>query len=217
MEKKWKAGLIRVITLADQSQAECHARQIMKQFPALEVETLCIPDQPEGIHSPETKAAAVPKILDIAEAFREKDVIIVSCADDPSVEQLRLRLPVPVVGAGSSVAALARRWGPRAGILGITNYAPPPYTEMFGENLINLGRPAQVTSTLDLMTEKGRQGVLELGRRLKAAGAQSIALACTGMSTVGLAPQLQEVLKLPVIDPVLAEGLFAYYECIQKQ
>ena len=115
------------------------------------------------------------------------------------------------------MAALARRWGPRAGILGITNYAPPPYTEMLGENLINLGRPAQVTSTLDLMTEKGRQGVLELGRRLKAAGAQSIALACTGMSTVGLAPQLQEVLKLPVIDPVLAEGLFAYYECIQKQ
>lgn len=217
MEKKWKVGLIRVITLADRSQAECHARQIMEQFPALEVETLCIPDQPEGIHSPETKASAVPKILDTAEAFRNKDVVIVSCADDPGVEQLRLRLPVPVVGAGSSVAALARRWGPRAGVLGITDYAPPPYEEMFGADLINLGRPDHVSSTLDLMTEAGRQGALDLGQRLKAAGAQSIALACTGMSTVGLAPQLQEALGLPVIDPVLAEGLFAYYECILRQ
>mgnify|MGYP001777451224 FL=1 len=217
MEKKWRIGLVRVITLADRAQAECHARQIMERFPALEVETLCIPGQPEGIHSPGTKAEAVPKILDTAMAFRDKDAIIISCADDPGVEQLRALLPVPVVGAGSSVAALARRWGPRAGVLGITDYAPDPYAEMFGENLINLGRPDHVASTLDLMTEAGRQGVLDLGRRLKAAGAQSIALACTGMSTVGMAPRLQEAVGLPVVDPVLAEGLFAYYECVQKQ
>ena len=59
--------------------------------------------------------------------------------------------------------------------------------------------------------------MLDLGWRLKAAGAQSIALACTGMSTVGMAPRLREAVGLPVIDPVLAEGLFAYYECVQKQ
>ena len=80
MEKKWRIGLVRVITLADRAQAECHARQIMERFPALEVETLCIPGQPEGIHSPGTKAEAVPKILDTAMAFRDKDAIIISCA-----------------------------------------------------------------------------------------------------------------------------------------
>ena len=86
-----------------------------------------------------------------------------------------------------------------------------------GDAVIHAGEYVIVETARGVECGEVVQGVLELGRRLKAAGAQSIALACTGMSTVGLAPQLQEVLKLPVIDPVLAEGLFAYYECIQKQ
>jgi len=216
MDKKWQVGLIRVVTLSDRDMAELHGRLIMEMFPALEVETRCIPDQPEGIHDPESKAMAVPKIIEVAKAFKDKDVIIVSCADDPGVKELRRILTIPVVGAGSSVCALAMRCGPRTGVLGITDYAPPPYVDMFGDRLVNLGRPQGVNNTLDLLTDQGQEAVRKLGMQLKEAGAQSIALACTGMSTIGITKPLEEYLGIPVIDPVTAEGLFAYYECIQR-
>ena len=51
---------------------------------------------------------------------------------------------------------------------------------------------------------------------LKDAGAGAIALACTGMSTAGVANPLAKKTGLPVIDPVTAEGLMAYYECLSK-
>lgn len=53
------------------------------------------------------------------------------------------------------------------------------------------------------------------GRRLRDVGAQVIALACTGLATIGIAKELQESVGIPVIDPVLAEGLFAYFESIR--
>ena len=53
MDKKFKVGLIRVLTTEDQDVLLAHERQIMKYFPDLEVETKCIPDQYDGIHSPE--------------------------------------------------------------------------------------------------------------------------------------------------------------------
>ena len=45
MDKKFKVGLIRVLTTEDQDVLLAHERQIMKYFPDLEVETKCIPDQ----------------------------------------------------------------------------------------------------------------------------------------------------------------------------
>ena len=79
-----------------------------------------------------------------------------------------------------------------------------------------LGKPEGVNSTLDLMTPEGKQSVLAMGQQLKAQGAQVIALACTGLATIGVARDLEEATGLPVIDPVLAEGLFAYFESLRK-
>ena len=104
MEKRWKAGLIRVVTLADDSLTNIHGEIIMKKFPCLQIETKCIPDQPEGIHSPETKAAAIPKIIELAKTFKDIDALILSCADDPAVPELKEQFDIPVIGAGSSVA-----------------------------------------------------------------------------------------------------------------
>jgi len=215
MAQTFKAGLIRVVTLEDAALRELHGKLIQQYCPALRVETKSIPDQPEGIHSEETKALAVPKIIELARSFREIDVLIISCCDDPAVQELGEQLPIPVVGAGSATAALARRYGRNVGILGITDYAPQPYQELLGENLVNLGRPEGVNGTLDLLTPQGRQSCFDKAAELKAAGARSIALACTGMSTIGLTAPLEQACGLPVVDPVLAEGLMAYYECLR--
>ena len=89
MEKKFKVGLIRVLTTEDQDILLAHEKLLNQYFPMLTVETKCIPDQYEGIHSPELCMLAVPKIVETAKSFRDVDMIIVSCADDPGVEEIR--------------------------------------------------------------------------------------------------------------------------------
>jgi allantoin racemase len=100
--EKFKVGLIRVLTSDDQNFIDIHGKVIMEHYPVLDIESQCIADQPEGIHSKKTFDIAVPKIVTLAkEKFSEKDMILVSCADDPGVEEIRKILPdIPVTGGG---------------------------------------------------------------------------------------------------------------------
>ena len=216
MKNPFKIGLIRVLTTENQEVLEAHGKQIMEHFPGLVVETKCIPDQYEGIHSQELCDIAVPKIVETAKTFEDVDMILVSCADDPGVAEIRKELPgIPVTGGGETTVALALKYGETIGVLGITDYAPQAYMRMVPDQII-LGKPDGVDSTLDLMTPEGKASTIRKGMELKEQGAQVIALACTGLATIGVAKELEEVTGLPVIDPVLAEGLFAYFESIRK-
>ena len=85
------------------------------------------------------------------------------------------------------------------------------------EKLVAVGRPEGVNSTLDLMTPEGRESCFRKARELKEMGAEVIALGCTGLATIGIARDLEKDLGIPVIDPVLAEGLFAYFEAVRRQ
>ena len=217
MDKKFKVGLIRVLTTEDEEVLSAHGKQIMSYFPELQVETKCIPDQYEGIHSPELGELAIPKIVKTAQSFTDVDMIIVSCADDPGVAEIRKVLSdIPVTGGGETTVALALKYGSKIGVLGITDYAPQAYRRMIPDQMI-LGRPEGVHSTLDLMTPEGKESVLKLGLKLKEHGAEVIALACTGLATIGIAKDLENETGLPVIDPVMAEGLFAYFEYLRKK
>lgn len=215
--KKGEVVVIRVVTLEDQALVQLHGRLIERYYPALHTVSYCIEEQPVGICSPETKALAVPKIIDLAKAHQDADAIVVSCCDDPAVEELRREVPAPIIGAGSSTCAVARSFAGRPGVLGITDYVPQPYEAMFGKRLIYLGRPDGVSCTLDLMQAGGRESVLAKAMELKARGADCIVLACTGMSTIGIAGAIEDACGLPVVDPVMAEGLLAYYACLRKK
>ena len=57
---------------------------------------------------------------------------------------------------------------------------------------------------------------LKKARERKELGAEVIALGCTGLTTIGIAKEIEEEVHIPVIDPVLAEGVFAYFESIRK-
>ncbi|GAA0794710.1 aspartate/glutamate racemase family protein [Faecalicatena orotica] len=212
----FKVGLIRVLTTEDQEVLLAHGKTIMEIFPGIEVETKCIPDQYEGIHSEELCRIAIPKIVETAKTFQDADMLIVSCADDPGVEEIRKEIPgIPVTGGGETTAALALKYGEKIGVLGITDYAPAAYRRLLYGKMI-LGKPDGVDSTLDLLTPEGRASTLKKGMELKEQGAQVIALACTGLGTIGIAGELEETTGLPVIDPVIAEGLFAYFEKVRR-
>lgn len=214
--KPFRVGLIRVLTSDDQDFIDMHGRVIMEHFPGLEVISRCIPDQWEGIHTMELHRQAVPKIVALAKSFENVDMILVSCADDPGLEELRAALPgIPVTGAGETTAALAYKYSDRIGVIVISDYTPPSYVRMFGDKLMGVEKPDGVNSTLDLMTPEGRENCIRSAKKLRDMGAGVIALACTGMTTIGIAETLEKETGLPVIDPVLAEGLLAYFESIR--
>ena len=57
---------------------------------------------------------------------------------------------------------------------------------------------------------------VEQAQRQKKIGADVIALSCTGMSSIQIAPSLERETGLPVLDPVMCEGLMTLFELIRK-
>lgn len=215
----FNVGLIRVITLDDPEALCAHERVIESLYPGIAVESACIPDQPEGIHSPEQTAEAIPKIVELARTrFADKDMILVSCAEDPGVEEIRAALPgMPVTGGGECAVAAALRYGARVGVLGIVDYPPKAYQRLLGDRLVGNFRPEGVHCTLDLQTPEGHAAVLETARAMADASCEVIALGCTGLGTIGVASELERLTGLPVIDPVVAMGAFATLEAARQQ
>lgn len=216
MKTSYSIGLIRVVTLPEGDLLNHHGKMIEDKFPMLKVATKCIPDQPYGIYDDETERLAVPKIIELAKNWENIDALIISCAGDPAVQELRQKLNIPVVGAGESTALLAQRYGKVFGVLGITKEIPVAYRDILGNNIVGTCHVEGVLSTLDLMNKEGKKNVINKAHELKALGAEVIPLACTGMATIGIAKEIEMACGIPVIDPVIAEGLITYFECVRK-
>ena len=137
--KTYKVGLIRVLTTGDEELLQLHGKLIESYFPMLQVVSRCIPDQPEGIHDDETFAVGVPKVVNLAvELWKEGcQAIIISCAGDPGVPEARQAVPIPVIGAGSSTAALSLFFGSHPAVLGITEDVPSGYQRIFGDRIVD--------------------------------------------------------------------------------
>lgn len=177
-------GVIRVLTTTDPELLQAHGRQIERHF-GLATRSVCIPDQPRGIHDEETERQAVPKIVRVARelATEGADAIVVSCAADPAIAELRAELRIPVIGAGSALASVALSLVDKVGVLNLTEGAPGPVRRILGGALVGEDSPKGVRNTLDLMTDSGMNAALQAARRLVEAGAGALALACTGYAT----------------------------------
>jgi len=212
--QKSKIGLIRVLSVKDKKLAGSHGKLIEEYFPDLQIISRCINNQPKGIYDEETKKIAIPKIIKLGSQIEKEEkvkAIIISCADDPGVKELRKLLKIPVIGAGSSVAALSLSYGGKVGTFGITEQAPPIMREILGKHLVADTKPEGIKTTLDLMTDEGKRNAFKSIKYLKEQGAEVIALACTGYSTIGIANDLEKAIGIPVLDAVIAAGLFAWH------
>jgi len=210
---KIKIGLIRVITLTNEVFLNAHAKVLKDRFSNFDIKTRCIPDQPEGIHDQETERIAVPKIVKLAQAFEEEgmDIVFISCATDPGVKECRELLKIPVVGAGSACASIALGMSTNIGVLGITENTPEVMAKILHDKLVYSIQPEGVNTTLDLLTKKSKENVLKAADLLKQKGCDTIALGCTGMSTIHIHEIIKERLNIRVIDPVIAAGYVISY------
>ncbi len=205
-------GLIRVITLQDEVLLNKHGRIVAGFLPEWTVSSWCIPDQPRGVHDEATFTAAVPKVVGLATDITNSagiDVLVVSCMDDPGVREAREEVSVPVLGAGSATAAVARALAGEEviGGIGISNQIPKGFegilTPCFWRN------PPGVRNTLDLLTDGGRRAVLKEAEALKLQGARVVVLGCTGMCTVGLGKEIERRTGMMVVDPLRSVSLLA--------
>ena len=212
MDKK-KIGLIRVLTTNDESLLKSHENILKEKFPSFELETKCIKDQPKGVYNDDTLRIAIPKILNLAHEFEDKgfDVVYISCASDPGIDECRSELRIPVIGAGSACASLALSFGSKIGVLGIMDKAPDAVYRILKDSLVCDLKPDGVSTVLDLYTDKGIQKVMDSVKQLKEKGCDAIALACTGMSTIKVYKKIIEEANIMAIDPVIAAGTIISY------
>ena len=211
-------GLIRVLTLTDQNKIDRHGSIIENAFPGLTVTSGCIRNQPQGLHDKASEEAAKPKIISLAkELAKGVDAIIVSCAADPAVAELKGMLNIPVLGAGESLAAVSRVVGDCAGVLTITDDVPSPVSTGLQGRCLAWAKVAGVKTTLDLEGEGIVARAVDAANDLKNRGSDVIALACTGFSTIGVASMIGREVGIPVIDPVLAVGSMAYFLMMHRE
>ena len=215
MMKDFRIGIIRVITLKREEEINRHGKMIEEAFPNFRTVSRCIEKQPRGIFDEKSEDEAVPKIIRVAKQLLNENVdgIIVSCVADPAVNAIQTFSKKPVVGAGKPTALLALSVSDKVGALGIGDEPPKPVSEILKGRLISYRKPRGVSATIDL--ERNIEFAVEAAEQLIRDGAQVIALCCTGFSTIGLAPILQEKLRIPVIDPIIAAGTIMYHELIR--
>ncbi|MCJ7506068.1 AroM family protein [Candidatus Bathyarchaeota archaeon] len=208
-----KVGIIRVLTTRDEDLLNAHGRLIESHFPQLETVSRCIQDQPEGIHDEHTKQIAVPKVVRLGREMEAEGVkaLIISCADDPGLDELRKNVKIPVIGAGSAAASLALSLGRRIGVLTLTEGTPEPVKKILGNSFLADIKTEGVMTTLDLLDEKRKTQLISSARELKAKGADVILLSCTGYATIGIAQELKQSLGIPIVDPVLASAMATWY------
>ncbi len=217
MSRQYKIAVIRVATLDNEERLSQHGRLIEKYFPDIITKSYCIQDQYNGVHDDASHEIATEKIVNLVKNIQDEyEGIVISCAGDPAVEILKREIDIPVVGAGHSVASFSLNFGEKIGVLGIREEAPEVIERILGHKLVGAVKPQKVNNTNDLLTDEGRQEVIESAHELQKTGADAIVLACTGMSTIGIAKFLNENLQIPVIDPVYSEALVISSLCKYK-
>jgi len=188
-----------------------HGRLIEEKFPSLNVISRCIEGFPKGLYNFEIEKKAIPHIVKLVSEFEKESVkaVIISCADDPGVKEARKKVKIPVIGAGTAVASVALIYGDRIGVLGITDEIPRPIKMILGDRIVGYEKPHSIESTIDIAENKDE--IIRSAKKLIDLNIDALVLACTGYSTARVSDLLKGVSDIPVVDPVIASGLLAYY------
>lgn len=205
--KKHTVGLIRVVTLQDKQLLQSHGQVIESLFPEIKVVSRSIPDQPYGVNTTAAEKIAIPKIIALAEEMEESlgiEALIISCAMDPGVIELRRRLNIPVLGAGSAAAHAALSVGDKIGTIGLSEGTPEIMRQILGSSLHTEKRLHSAKTTLELFNKKNRSEIVILAKEIESEGAEALVFTCTGFTTVEMAAELRQQLRIPVIDAVEA-------------
>ena len=189
-----RVGIIRVLTMSDRRLLNSHGRLLQETF-GFDVTSRCVPDQPSGVYNAESLRRAVPKVMELAlEMAGDADALIVSCAADPGLAEVRSLVNIPVT------------FGGRVGVLDLKHSVPGPISDALGERMLLIDGPESVETPEGFLMPTGIFDALAAAHMLVDAGADVIVEASTGLTSIGMADVLRSRLGIPVIDPVMAAG-----------
>jgi allantoin racemase len=210
-------AIIRVFTTTSRQILESHGKIIEKLYD-ISVKNYCILDQPYGIHNSATEQMAIPKI--VAEARQAEkdgaDAILISCAADPALKEVRTAVCIPVLGAGTCAAAMSMAFGQRVGVLNLSGNTPLSPAVVLGSRLEMELAPEGVENTTDLLTSEGETSAIRALKRL-AEKCDVVMLACTGFSTIGFAEKMRQQVDIPLVDAIEAAGAAIQLLYLQKK
>lgn len=165
---------------------------------------------PASIESEYDELLASPWIAEKA-AWADKngfDAIIIDCMGDPALEGCREITSIPVLGPCQSSMAVASTISDRFTVVTVLKRLIP----LLWRNAKRYGFETKMASVrsvevpvldLDEKRDEVKASLLaESKKALDQDGADTIILGCTGL--VGMARELQEALKVPVVDPAVA-------------
>lgn len=176
----------------------------------VEISVVSIEKGPASIESAYEEEMAAPGILEkVREAEKEGfDAVIIDCMGDPALEAAKEIVDIPVVGPAQSSMAIASTLGDKFSVVTVLDRLIP----LIWREVKDYGYEGQVASVRSVkvpvleLEEKRAEVKAALLRESKKAieedGADTIILGCTGL--VGMARELQEALKVPVVDPGVA-------------
>lgn len=203
-------GIIRVLTTKKKDVLAEHGKILQEQY-GIESVSKCIPSQPNGIYDEASEAIAIPKIIKLAKQMEAEgiaDVLTISCAADPALDETRAEVSIPVLGAGVCGAHAASMAGSKIGIIGITDTPPKRMKEELGNKFHSYSYSPILRKTTDLFWEDAKDELLALVQRVIESGADTILFACTGFSTIRLKDYLKKNnIPVPIIDLVEAQGI----------
>ena len=201
-------GIIRVLTTDDVNVLEEHNSQ-MKAFLNIDGKTECISSQWNGIHDKQSEKLATPKIVDLAEEMvntNQFSALTVSCAADPALDVLREKQSIPIIGAGSSGAHIAKAFGKKVGVMGITKDVPDAIKSILGQGFVYKYND-NIRKTTDLFNENAAQELHKTAIQLVNENVDVILFACTGFSTIRLKNYLKQHINKPIVDLIEAQAL----------
>ncbi|MEM1720231.1 MAG: aspartate/glutamate racemase family protein [Desulfurococcaceae archaeon] len=180
------------------------------------VDVVSLPRGPTTVETAEAYREAAALVVERGrELFSGYDGTIVNCFLDPGVEELRYETKSVVIGAGEASLTLAKLYGHPIYI--ITVGAEEETLNLMWERVVKLGFEKIVADIVGVPfgvmdIDRDRERTLSLlfnaakSVTSKRSGEKvTIVLGCTGFG--GIAEELQNLVKMPVVDPVKASAL----------
>jgi len=177
---------------------------------ATEVHVTNLPGAPTSIETYYDSAKVASLVVDaIVKAEMEGyNAAVIGCFEDPGLDASRELVSIPVLGIGETSIIIASILGKRIAIISTGRNSRAVYERKMIE--MGLYRKLAYSCGIELPVlklDEDRETVIKLlvdeaENAIKNFGAEIIVLGCGGM--IGLHDKLQEILKVPVIDPLLS-------------
>ena len=175
-----------------------------------EIHVASLEKGPASIESAYDEALAVPGILELVAKAEKKgfDAVIIDCMGDPGLEPAREIVDIPVVGSCQASLAIASTLGQKFSVVTALKSMTPLFHDLvrkygYSTNFASVRSIEVPVLDLEKRWNEMKEALAREGRAaIEQDGADVIVLGCTGM--IGMAKELQETLKVPVVDPAPA-------------